>query len=333
MEDKHPSRVAIIGGGSWATALVKLLLNNISSVNWYLRNPENIKFIKSNKHNPNYISSILFDTDQINFFSNIAEIIKESDILIFAVPSEYLKATLDDPLIDLRDRLIVSAIKGIIPEENLTIAEYFNRIRGISFDSIAIITGPCHAEEIALEKLSYLTIAAKKESRAETICNLLRCDYLRAIPTHDIYGLEYAAVLKNIFAIATGICHGLGYGDNFQAVLVSNALLEMKRFLDDTYKSKRKINTSAYLGDLMVTSYSQFSRNRTFGVMIGKGYSVISAQLEMNMVAEGFHSTRCIKEINSKHQVKMPILDAVYNILFEKIAPAIEIKLLTDKLK
>lgn len=333
MEDKHPGRVAVIGGGSWATALVKILLNNIPYVNWHIRNNANIEFIKSNKHNPNYISSILFNTDQIKFYSNIVEIIHESDILIFAVPSAYLKITLADPSIDLKDKLIVSAIKGIIPEDNLTIAEYFNRVRGISFDSIAIITGPCHAEEIAMEKLSYLTIAAKRESRAEQICNLLRCNYLKALPTHDIYGLEYAAVLKNIFAIAAGICHGLGYGDNFQAVLVSNALLEMKRFLDDTYKSKRKINTSAYLGDLMVTAYSQFSRNRTFGIMIGKGYSVISAQLEMNMVAEGYHSTLCIKEINEKHQVKMPILDAVYNILYEKIAPAIEIKLLTDKLK
>jgi len=333
MVDKEAGRVAVIGGGSWATALVKLLLNNISTVNWYLRNPENIEFIQLNKHNPNYISSILFDTDKINFFNNIATIISESDILIFAVPSAFLKTTLNDPSINLEGKFIVSAIKGIIPEENLTIAEYFNRLRGISFDSIAIITGPCHAEEIALEKLSYLTIAAKSVNRAETICNLLRCNYLKAIPTHDIYGIEYAAVLKNIFAIGAGICHGLGYGDNFQAVLVSNALLEMKRFLDDTYKSKRKINTSAYLGDLMVTAYSQFSRNRTFGIMIGKGYSVISAQLEMNMVAEGFHSTRCIKEINSKHRVKMPILDAVYNILYEKIAPAIEIKLLTDKLK
>ena len=333
MLDNHPGRVAVIGGGSWATAIVKLLLNNAASLNWYLRNPENIKFIQTYKHNPNYISSILFDTSRIQFYSNIVEIIKDSDILVFAVPSSYLKDTLSDPAINLEGKLIVSAIKGIIPEDNLTIAEYFNRVRGIPFDSIAIITGPCHAEEVALEKLSYLTIAAKKESRAEVICNLLRCDYLKAIPTHDIYGIEYAAVLKNIFAIAAGICHGLGYGDNFQAVLVSNALLEMKRFLDDTYKSKRKVNTSAYLGDLMVTAYSQFSRNRTFGVMIGKGYSVISAQLEMNMVAEGYHSTRCIKEINSHHQVKMPILDAVHNILFERIAPAIEIKLLTDKLK
>jgi glycerol-3-phosphate dehydrogenase (NAD(P)+) len=333
MLDKHPRRVAVIGGGSWATALVKLLLNNIPTVNWYIRNPDNIQFIKTNKHNPNYISSILFDTSRIQFFSNITEVINESDILVFAVPSSYLKATLSEPLINLEGKLIVSAIKGIIPEDNLTIAEYFNRIRGISFDSIGIITGPCHAEEIAMEKLSYLTIAAKKESQAEEICDLLRCDYLKAIPTHDIYGIEYASVLKNIFAIAAGICHGLGYGDNFQAVLISNALLEMKRFLDNTYKSKRKVNTSAYLGDLMVTAYSQFSRNRTFGVMIGKGYSVISAQLEMNMVAEGFHSTKCIKELNSHHQVKMPILDAVYNILYDKIAPAIEIKLLTNKLK
>ena len=333
MPENSSGRIAIIGGGSWATALVKLFLNNVPELNWYIRKPETIRYIQTYKHNPNYISSILFETERIHFYSSINEVVENSDILIFAVPSAYLKETLDDPALHLGGKLIVSAIKGIIPGDNLTIAEYFNRIHNIPFNSIAIITGPCHAEEIALEKLSYLTIAAKNEAKAEMLCNMLRCSYLKAIPTHDIYGIEYAAVLKNIFAIASGICHGLGYGDNFQAVLVSNALQEMKRFLDQTYKSKRKVNTSAYLGDLMVTAYSQFSRNRTFGMMIGKGYSVISAQLEMNMVAEGFHSTHCLKEINSRHEVKMPILDAVYNILYEKIAPGIEIKLLTDKLK
>ncbi len=332
MPEKMTGKVAVIGGGSWATALVKLLLNNVPEVNWYMRKPEVIEYIRAHKHNPHYISSIVFEPSRIRFFLSIAEIIEQSEILFFAIPSAYLKDAMADQQIHLKGKMILSAIKGIIPGDNLTIAEYFNRVHHIPFDSIAIITGPCHAEEIALEKLSYLTVAAKSSGKAGQICDMLRCPYLKTIPTRDIYGIEYAAVLKNIFAIAAGICHGLGYGDNFQAVLVSNALQEMKRFLDDTYKSERKVSTSAYLGDLMVTAYSQFSRNRMFGVMIGKGYTVTSAQLEMNMVAEGYHSTKCIWEINQKHKVKMPILDAVYNILFEKIAPGLEIKLLTDKL-
>ncbi len=332
MPEKMTGKVAVIGGGSWATALVKLLLNNVPEVYWFIRKPEVIDYIRTHKHNPHYISSIVFDTTRIRFFHSIAEIIEQSEILVFAIPSAYLKDAMANQQIHLKGKMIVSAIKGIIPGDNLTIAEYFNRVHHIPFDSIAIITGPCHAEEIALEKLSYLTVAAKSSGTKGRICDMLGCSYLKTIPTTDIYGIEYAAVLKNIFAIAAGICHGLGYGDNFQAVLVSNALQEMKRFLDDTYKSERKVSTSAYLGDLMVTAYSQFSRNRMFGVMIGKGYTVTSAQLEMNMVAEGYHSTKCIWEINQKHQVKMPILEAVYNILFEKIAPGLEIKLLTDKL-
>jgi len=217
-----------------------------------------------------------------------------------------------------------------VPEENITIAEFFNQFYDVPFDSIGIITGPCHAEEVALERLSYLTIASKSLKKAGEIASLLDCHYIKTITSKDIYGTEYSAVLKNIFAIAAGICHGLGYGDNFQAVLISNAIQEIKRFLDKTYKNKRKINSSAYLGDLLVTAYSQFSRNRTFGTMIGKGYSVKSAQLEMNMVAEGYYSASCIKQINEKYNVKMPITDAVYNILYEKISPKIEIKLLAD---
>ncbi|MFW6327119.1 MAG: NAD(P)H-dependent glycerol-3-phosphate dehydrogenase, partial [Bacteroidota bacterium] len=228
---------------------------------------------------------------------------------------------------------IISAIKGIIPDDNLTFAEFFNQYYNVPFSQVGIITGPCHAEEVALERLSYLTIASKLSKNSEILSGMLDCRYIKTITTNDIYGTEYAGVLKNIFAIAAGISHGLGYGDNFLAVLVSNSIQEIKRFLDKTYKNKRKVFSSAYLGDLLVTAYSQFSRNRTFGMMIGKGYSVKSAQLEMNMIAEGYYSTKCIKEINSKYMVKMPITDAVYNILYEKISPSIEIKILSDKLK
>jgi glycerol-3-phosphate dehydrogenase (NAD(P)+) len=263
----------------------------------------------------------------------LKEAVEHSDMLVFAIPSPFLRESLEGQDVNFRDKFIVSAIKGIIPKENLTIAEFFNKHYQVPFNSIGIISGPCHAEEVALERLSYLTIAAKESETGELVSNKLACHFIKTNVIKDIYGTEYAAVIKNIIAIAAGICHGLGYGDNFLAVLISNAIQEIKRFLDKTYKSKRKINTSPYLGDLLVTAYSQFSRNRLFGNMIGKGYSVKSAQIEMNMIAEGYHAVSCIKEINRSARVRMPITDAVYNILYEKISPVIEIRLLSDKLR
>lgn len=329
----HSSKIAVLGGGSWATAIIKLLLHNIDELNWYIRSQENIDFIKKFHHNPKYLSSVDIDVQKINFFNNISEAINESDILIFAIPSPFLKESLENYNTGFENKFIVSAIKGIIPGNNLTISEFFNKHYNVPYKNIGIISGPCHAEEIALERLSYLTIACTSQTKAEVIVNKLSCHYVKIKTSKDIYGTEYAAVLKNIVAIAAGICHGLGYGDNFQAVLVSNAIQEIKQFLDTTYKSKRKVFSSPYLGDLIVTAYSQFSRNRTLGTMIGKGYSVKSAQLELSMIAEGYHAASCINEINKEYDVKMPIINAVYNILYEKIAPAIEIKLLTDKLK
>lgn len=327
------ARISILGGGSWATALAKILLGNNNQINWYIRNPEQIAFIQEFNHNPSYLSSVVLDNNRITFFSSIEETIENSDMLVFAIPSPFLRESLEGKNINFKNKFIVSAIKGIIPKENLTIAEFFNKHYKVPFNSIGIISGPCHAEEVALERLSYLTIAAKDLPAGETIAKKLQCHYIKTNVISDIYGTEYAAVLKNIVAIAAGICHGLGYGDNFLAVLVSNAIQEIKRFLDKTYKSKRKINTSPYLGDLLVTSYSQFSRNRLFGNMIGKGYSVKSAQIEMKMIAEGYYASSCINDINQKAKVKMPIADAVYRILYERISPLIEIRLLADKLK
>ena len=327
------TRIAVLGGGSWATALAKLLLNNVEHLNWYLRHEDDIRFIKKYKHNPKYLTSVLFDTSGITFFNDIQKIIENSDLLILAIPAPFLEESMKVPDNLLRNKFIVSAVKGIIPGHNLTVAEFFNQVHHVPFSSVAIISGPCHAEEIALERLSYLTISSKNKKDARYIAEIISCYYVKTKISTDIYGTEYAAVLKNIVAIGAGICHGLGYGDNFQAVLVSNAHQEIKRFLDKTYKSKRKINSSPYLGDLLVTTYSQFSRNRTLGTMIGKGYSVRSAQLEMNMVAEGSYAVSCIKEINEKYKVNMPIINAVYNILHGNIAPAIEIKLLEQKLK
>ncbi len=328
----HP-KVAIIGSGSWATALAKLVLNNMPEINWFVRSEETIDYIRKFRHNPKYISDIEFDVSHIRFFSSISEAIESSDILIFAIPAPFLKESLVEFKGSFDNKTVVSAIKGIIPVENLTVAEFFNKTYQVPFKNISIISGPCHAEEIALERLSYLTIASSPIEKSIELATLISCHHVKVKSSDDIYGTEYTAVLKNIIAIAAGICHGLGYGDNFQAVLVSNAMMEIKRFLAKTYKSKRKLLSSPYLGDVMVTAYSQFSRNRTFGMMIGKGYSVKSAQLEMSMVAEGYFAVACIHELNKSYGVNMPITDAVYHILYDKISPALEIKLLTEKLK
>jgi glycerol-3-phosphate dehydrogenase (NAD(P)+) len=298
-----------------------------------LRSEEDIRFIKKFGHNPKYVTSILLDPSKISFYHEIRAVVENSDLLILAIPAPFLEESMKACSEQIGGKFIVSAIKGIIPGHNLTVSEFFNKVYHVPFSSIGIISGPCHAEEIALERLSYLTVSTKNRADTDFIANAISCHYVKAKVSTDIYGTEYAAVLKNIIAIAAGISHGLGYGDNFQAVLVSNAHQEIKRFLDKTYKSKRRINSSPYLGDLLVTTYSQFSRNRTFGTMIGKGYSIKSAQLEMNMIAEGYYAVGCIKEINEKYKVKMPIVDAVYHILHERISPAIEIKLLEEKLK
>jgi glycerol-3-phosphate dehydrogenase (NAD(P)+) len=326
-------RIAIIGSGSWATALAKILLNNVSQLNWFIRSEETIDYFKKYHHNPKYISDIEFDVSRIRFFNSINEAINSADILVFAIPAPFLKDSLAPCSGDFGERQIISAIKGIVPSEKLTVAEFFNKNYNIPFRNISIIAGPCHAEEIALERLSYITLASATKEKSDELAPLFRCHFVKVKSSEDIYGTEYAAVLKNIVSIAAGICHGLGYGDNFQAVLISNAMLEIKRFLAKTYKSKRKLLSSPYLGDVLVTAYSQFSRNRTFGMMIGKGYSVKSAQLEMNMIAEGYYAAACIHEMNKEFGVTMPITDAVYRILYEKISPVLEIKLLTEKLK
>ena len=326
-------KVAVLGGGSWATAIIKMLLENVDDISWYMRSTEKIKFIQQHKHNNFYLSAVTLDTNKIALFSDISKAIEKADILIFAIPSAFLKDALKNLSIDISDTLIVSAIKGIVPDDNLIIGDFFNQNYHVPIDSFAVISGPCHAEEVALERLSYLTIASQNLKNARFVADLLSTHYVKTSISEDIYGTEYSAVLKNVFAIAAGICHGLGYGDNFNAVLISNAIQEIKRFVDVVHSINRDIKSSAYLGDLMVTAYSQFSRNRTFGNMIGKGYSVKSAQLEMNMIAEGYYAVKSIMEINKSYLVNMPITEAVYNILYEKISPAIEIKLLTENIR
>lgn len=327
------STIGIIGSGSWATAIAKMVLNNSDRLNWYFRNAKYIDRFKNTGHNPNYLTAVDFDTEKIFFSSDINEVVERSEVLIFAIPSAFLKNSLKYLKTPLRNKYIVSAIKGLESDKNMIIADFFNINYHVPLESILVISGPCHAEEVALERLSYLTIACTNVKTARQFAARLACSYIKTPISDDIYGTEYAAVLKNVMAIASGICHGLGYGDNFQAVLISNAIQEIKRFVDTVHPITRDIKSSAYLGDLLVTSYSQFSRNRTFGTMLGKGYSVKTAQLEMLMIAEGYYAVKSIKEINQKYNVNMPITDAVYNIIYEKISPAIEIKLLTGYLR
>ena len=329
----NKTSIAVIGGGSWATAIVKILSNNVEHINWWVRNEETVDFIKKYNHNPRYLSDVEIDTNKVSVSNDILDCVRYSQIIILAVPSAFLKESISKLTTDiLKDKIVFSAIKGIVPEDYLIVGDFIHKTYDLSFDKIGVITGPCHAEEVAMEKLSYLTIACMNTDNAAKLAEMLNCRYIKATVSDDIFGTEYAAVLKNVIAIANGICHGLGYGDNFSAVLISNAIQEIKRFVDKVHPITRDINDSAYLGDLLVTAYSQFSRNRTFGTMIGKGYSVKTAQLEMNMIAEGYYAVKCIHEINKKLGVDMPITSAVYNILYEKISPRIEMKLLSDKL-
>ena len=326
-------KIAIIGGGSWATAIAKIVVNNTHHIGWYMRRDDRINDFSRLEHNPAYLTSVHFDINEIYFTSDINDIVKNYDTLVLVTPSPYLKNHLRKLRVPIRDKFIVTAIKGIVPDENLVCSEYFHEVFDVPYDNLACIGGPSHAEEVALERLSYLTVACSDKEKAESFTNVLKGRYIKTKTSSDVIGIEYGSVLKNVYAIAAGICAGLKYGDNFQAVLMSNSLQEMSRFLTCVYPTQRKMEDSAYIGDLLVTGYSNFSRNRTFGTMIGKGYSVKSAQMEMEMVAEGYYGTKCMKEINRHMHVNMPILDAVYNILYERITPQVEIKLLTDSFR
>jgi glycerol-3-phosphate dehydrogenase (NAD(P)+) len=329
------AKVAMIGGGSWATAIIKMLSNNVKEkeIFWWMRNTDAIEHIKKYHHNPNYLSAAEVNIPERNISDNISEIIAAANYVILNVPAAFLKETLRDVTpADFKGKKIVSAIKGIVPDENQIIGEFLNEKFQVPFEDILVISGPCHAEEVALEKLSYLTIASTDVEAATYFASLLSTRYIKTNVSDDIFGTEYAAVLKNIYAVASGICHGVGYGDNFQAVLISNAIREINRFVNAVHPISRDIKESAYLGDLLVTAYSQFSRNRTFGNMIGKGYTVKSAQLEMNMIAEGYYAASCMHVINKKYKVDMPISRAVYAVLYEKHAPQIEMALLTEQL-
>ena len=328
-----PGKITIFGGGTWATALAKIMLNHEKHINWYMRRPEQIEDFKKTGHNPSYLSNVEFNLDRITFYSDITQAVEDSDTIVLAVPSPFLKSHLEKLNTSLANKFIISAIKGIVPPENLLVTDYLEQYYNVSPQNMAIVGGPCHAEEIALERLTYPTIACADIQKANAIAQVFNNRFVRASVSNDVAGIELAAVLKNVYAIASGICHGLKYGDNFQAVLISNAVQEMNRFCNATNPQHRDISESAFLGDLLVTAYSKFSRNRLFGTMIGKGYSVKTAQLEMEMIAEGYYATKTIHELNEKYQVNIPIVNAMYEILYNRSSPILEIKELTEKLQ
>lgn len=329
--ENFPGKIAVMGGGSWATALAKIVMHSQSEINWYMRRADRIEDFKRMNHNPAYMPSISFDTSRINFYDDINRVIEDSDTLIFATPSPYIKDHLKKVTTSLENKYIISAIKGIVPDENMLVNDYFSVHYNVMADNIIVIAGACHAEEIAMEHLSYLTLVCRDLKKANILSEIVfNTPYLNSACSHDMTGLEYVSVLKNIYAIVAGICNGLKYGDNFQAVYIPNAFDEMVRFLNVVHPMRRNITSAAYLSDLLVTSYSTFSRNRMFGKMIGEGNSVNVAKIELGMVAEGYYATKCIHEINENYNVEMPILDALYAILYERKSPAEQIKKITE---
>ena len=335
LKKKIPTQIAVIGGGSWATALVKILSENQVKIKWWIRRKADVDFIRKYNHNPSYLTDVAINPRKVKTYNKMSEALNGVEYIILAIPAAFIPATLKDlNKKHFEGKKVVSAIKGMIPEENLLVTDWLTREFSLPIGQTCVIAGPCHAEEVALEKQSYLTIASPNIDVAKSFANLLNCRFLQANAIADLYGVEYCAVIKNIIAIACGITRGLGFGDNFQAVLVSNAMQEIKIFLDEIYpKENRDLNNSGYLGDLLVTAYSQFSRNRTFGNMIGKGYSVKSAQIEMNMIAEGYYAVRSIYLISKQHHIRLPIIDAVYHIVYEKTNPLIEMNTLKGYLK
>lgn len=327
-------KTAIIGAGSWGTAIAKIITGNGHAINWWVHKADTARYIADMGHNPRYLQSVAFDKDLLNIHTDLSETLGDSDLVIIATPAAFITSAFEKiPADMLRDKLVFTATKGMIPELNIIPAYYFQQKHGAREENTGIICGPCHAEEVALERLSYLTIACNTLTVAESVSELLKCRYIHTSVSNDVYGAELAAVLKNIYALGSGIFGGLGYGDNFQAVYVSNCSREMQAFIDAFHIAHRDVKESAYLGDLLVTAYSKFSRNRTFGYMIGQGYSVKAAQLEMQMVAEGYYAVKSIYELRKNMQVEAPIIDAVYRILYEKISPAMEMRILSDKLR
>ncbi len=335
MKDNTIQNIAVIGGGSWATALVKIISENSDvKINWWQRNEESVQHIRTFKRNPKYLSDVQIDLAKVNPTSDLSLVLRDVDMVVLVVPAAFLLETLENITAeDLKDKIVVSAVKGMVPKQNILFTDYLITEYQVPKEMISVIAGPCHAEEVAMERMSYLTIGADKEETGDKVAKLLSCRYVNANVLCDITGIEYCAIIKNVVSIACGIAHGLNYGDNFQAVLVSNAMMEIERFIKHIENKNRDYVQTAYLGDLLVTAYSQFSRNRTFGNMVGRGYSVRSAKVEMNMVAEGYYATQNIYEIMQGMEVEMPVVSATFRILYEKVSPRLEFQLLCGILK
>lgn len=330
---KIANRIGIIGGGSWATAIAKILQFKLKKINWWIRRQENVNVILDHKHNPNYLSSVEFNTDLLYLSTDLEEIIQKSDILIFVIPAAFILQSLENlnPKI-LEDKFVISAIKGIIPETNETISEFFETKFNVPLENFGMIAGPCHAEEVIMDKKSYLTIASDNADLNNMMSELLSSRATKISLSCDIQGIEFAAILKNVYAIAAGISAGLNLGDNFLSVLTTNAISELRSFLDAIDHNKRDVNKSAYMGDIIVTAYSQHSRNRAFGVMIGKGYSINYSKIEMKQVAEGYFAAKAMKKVLQNYKVYMPILDTMYNILYNNSSPRRAMMQLGEKL-
>jgi glycerol-3-phosphate dehydrogenase (NAD(P)+) len=327
-------RVAVMGSGSWATALVKLLTNNLDEVHWWVRKKEHIKHIQAFRHNPSYLQSVELNLNKLQLHASASEAISSAEVIIIAIPAAFIHESFSHVSKEaFKGKKVISAVKGIVPEFNAIPARYFHKSFGIPYADIGIICGPCHAEEVALERLSYLTVGCEDSETSQWVAGALRGRTMNVTVCEDLFGAEFSAILKNVYALASGICAGIGYGDNFQAVLVSNAIQEIEAFIDVVHPVHRDVKNSAYLGDLLVTAYSKFSRNRTFGFMIGQGYSVQAATLEIGMVAEGYYATKCLFEINDKFKVELPILNAVYAIIYENKNARKVMERLSEKLR
>jgi len=324
-------KICVLGGGTWGTALAKIVLMNNDHLHWYIRRTEQIEGFYKLGHNPDYLTNLKFNLAQITFYSSIKRAIKDSDTIILAFPSPYVKQYLKKIWNStFKGKFVISAIKGIVPNDNMVISEYLAYNFRIPLENIGVLSGPCHAEEIALERLSFLTSACIDTEKATMLAEAINSRIMHTRVSNDVVGIEMASVLKNIYAIAAGICQGLQYGDNFQAVLMTNCAKEMERFLSSVAPMERNICEQHYLGDMLVTGYSQFSRNRTLGTMIGKGYSVKTAQLEMEMIAEGYYGAKCIMEMNQRFKIDIPIVNTVYQILYDKLPPKAGIQKLIE---
>ncbi|MFR9619856.1 MAG: NAD(P)H-dependent glycerol-3-phosphate dehydrogenase [Rikenellaceae bacterium] len=327
------SKCAVIGYGSWATAVIKILCEKEKKVGWHIRNEEVLECVTQEGYNPKYLRDTELEISKLDISNDVNYIVDNYDIIIMAMPSAYIKTFLEPLSISLNDKFIVSAIKGIVPDNYVTVVEYLKVQYELSYKQLGVITGPSHAEEVALERLSYITVVSPDLELAHLLGDKISCKYINVSYSADLYGIEYATILKNIYSIAVGIAIGLGYGDNFVAVLISNCAREMNNYLMESFPDDRETRESAYLGDLLVTCYSLYSRNRRFGLLLGRGFNVKSALNEMTMVAEGYFAAHCIKHLNEIHKVDLPIVDMVYNILYRKLSARKAMRNLTKELK